>query len=191
MRAVVGAAWRVAGAAGAAFVTPTPPVTLGRPSRAWLVVAGLAFVVSLIAFVHSIDRTAIGPWRFSVRDPFRPVIIACVAAAWFVRRRWRLLPRVRPAIAAAAAATGAPATGGAGAPGSAPIDPTAIASTAIATTIAFQRRVIGDLLIAIPSGSINCGSVLETELCRASAHVPVCCPASLRAKVAELADAPA
>ena len=68
-----------------------------RPSYVWLLVASVAIVVAAVAFVHPIDRTAIGPWRFSVRDPLRPLFLGLLAAAWFAGRRWSVLARLSPA----------------------------------------------------------------------------------------------
>ena len=78
-----------------AFVQTVPPVK--RPSYVWLLVASVAIVVAAVAFVHPIDRTAIGPWRFSVRDPSRPLFLGLLAAAWFAGRRWSVVARLSPA----------------------------------------------------------------------------------------------
>ena len=78
-----------------AFVQTETPVR--RPSYVWLLVASVAIVVAAVAFVHPIDRTAIGPWRFSVRDPLRPLFLGLLAAAWFAGRRWSVLARLSPA----------------------------------------------------------------------------------------------
>ena len=78
-----------------AFVQSVPPAK--RPSYLWLLVASVAIVVAAVAFVHPIDRTAIGPWRFSVRDPSRPLFLGLLAAAWFAGRRWSVLARLSPA----------------------------------------------------------------------------------------------
>ena len=80
-----------------AFVQTVPPVK--RPSYLWLLVASVAIGVAAVAFVHPIDRTAIGPWRFSVRDPSRPLFLGLLAAAWFAGRRWSVLARLSPAAA--------------------------------------------------------------------------------------------
>ena len=66
----------------------------------WLLVASVAIVVAAVAFVYPIDRTAIGPWRFSVRDPLRPLFLGLLAAAWFAGRRWSVLARLSPAASA-------------------------------------------------------------------------------------------
>jgi hypothetical protein len=81
-----------------AFVQTVAPVK--RPSYVWLLVASIAIVVAAVAFVHPIDRTAIGPWRFSVRDPLRPLFLGLLAAAWFAGRRWSVLARLSPAASA-------------------------------------------------------------------------------------------
>ena len=81
-----------------AFVQTVTPVR--RPSYVWLLVAIVAIVVAAVAFVHPIDRTAIGPWRFSVRDPLRPLFLGLLAAAWFAGRRWSVLARLSPAASA-------------------------------------------------------------------------------------------
>ena len=78
-----------------AFVRTAAPVR--RPSYLWLVVATVAIAVAGVAFVQPVDRTAIGPLRFSVRDPFRPLFIGLLAAAWFAGRRWSVLTRLSPA----------------------------------------------------------------------------------------------
>ncbi len=78
-----------------AFVQTVTPVR--RPSYVWLLVASVAIVVAAVTFVHPIDRTAIGPWRFSVRDPLRPLLLGLMAAAWFAGRRWSVLARLSPA----------------------------------------------------------------------------------------------
>ena len=78
-----------------AFVQTVTPVR--RPSHVWLLVASVAIVVAAVAFVYPIDRTAIGPWRFSVRDPLRPLFLGLLAAAWFAGRRWSVLARLSPA----------------------------------------------------------------------------------------------
>ena len=82
-------------AATSAFEQTVTPVR--RPSYVWLLVASVAIVVAAVTFVHPIDRTAIGPLRFSVRDPFRPLFLGLVAAAWYVGRRWSVLARLSPA----------------------------------------------------------------------------------------------
>ena len=71
-----------------------------RPSYVWLLVASVAIVVAAVAFVYPIDRTAIGPLRFSVRDPLRPLFLGLLAAAWFAGRRWSVLARLSPAASA-------------------------------------------------------------------------------------------
>jgi hypothetical protein len=78
-----------------AFVQTVTPAR--RPSYVWLLVASVAIVVAAVAFVHPIDRTAIGPWRFSVRDPSRPLFLGLLAAAWFAGRRWSVMARLSPA----------------------------------------------------------------------------------------------
>jgi hypothetical protein len=81
-----------------AFVQTVTPAR--RPSYVWLLVASVAIVVAAVAFVHPIDRTSIGPWRFSVRDPLRPLFLSLLAAAWFAGRRWSVLARLSPAASA-------------------------------------------------------------------------------------------
>jgi hypothetical protein len=78
-----------------AFVRTAAPVR--RPSYLWLVVATVAIAVAAVAFVQPVDRTAIGPLRFSVRDPFRPLFLGLLSAAWFAARRWSVYARLSPA----------------------------------------------------------------------------------------------
>jgi hypothetical protein len=66
----------------------------GRPSRIWLAVAGAFLIVSAVLFVHPVDRTEIGSFRFSARDPWRPLSIGLLAGLWFAGQRWRLLTRL-------------------------------------------------------------------------------------------------
>lgn len=84
--------------AAKAFVHTVTPAS--RPSFVWLLVASVAIVVAAVAFVYPIDRTAIGPLRFSVRDPLRPLLLSLLAAAWFAGRRWSVLARLSPAASA-------------------------------------------------------------------------------------------
>jgi hypothetical protein len=78
-----------------AFVQTVTPVR--RPSSVWLLVASVALAVAAFASVHPIDRTAIGPWRFSVRDPLRPLVVGLLAAGWYAGRRWSVPTRLWPA----------------------------------------------------------------------------------------------
>jgi hypothetical protein len=84
----------MASAARALVFTEAP---VRRPSYIWLLVAGVALAVAAVAFVRPIDRTAIGPVTFSVRDPFRPLLLGLLAAGWFTGRRWSLPARLRQA----------------------------------------------------------------------------------------------
>ena len=80
----------------------------GHPSRIWLVVCGVFLIVAAALFIHPIDRTEIGSFRFSARDPWRPLYLALVAALWFVSQRWRFPARVGRAARAVPGAIAAP-----------------------------------------------------------------------------------
>ena len=61
-------------AAGALLIT-WRPATHG-PSSWWLIVAGVCFVWAIAIALHPVERTTIGPLRFSATDPTRPLLIA-------------------------------------------------------------------------------------------------------------------
>lgn len=57
------------------------------PGRWWLVVAGLSLACAVAVLIHPIQRTPIGPWTVTAKDPSRPLALALITAGWFVFRR--------------------------------------------------------------------------------------------------------
>lgn len=139
---VVRAVWGAVRATCGAFVEPTPALSPGRVSRAWLIVAGLALALAVFTFVRPIDRTPIGPWRVSVRDPFRPLIVAIAAGAWFAGWRWRLITRLRSTMPAARANASAARAS------------SAVAAPSASAWLAAQRRFVRALLLGGVVGSV-------------------------------------
>ena len=80
---------------GSAVQTVRAPVgPPGHPSVIWLVISGVLVIVAVALFIHPIDRTEIGSFRFSARDPWRPLYIGILAALWFASQRWRFPARL-------------------------------------------------------------------------------------------------
>ncbi len=122
---------RSVGAFGrAAFASVTP---LGEPSRWWLVIAGVFTFAAVVLSVYPLERTEIGPLRFSARDPWRAMYIALPAALWYAGRRWHLLTRLRRGVPAAR-------------DGVTPVG-TALTAALRATLPGIDSRMIGAILI--------------------------------------------
>jgi uncharacterized membrane protein len=68
--------------------------------RALLAIAALSTVWAVIVAIHPIERTNLGPVRFSSRDPWPAIYVAMATAGWYSARRWRWRKRVRRAAPA-------------------------------------------------------------------------------------------
>jgi hypothetical protein len=69
--------------AGALLIAWRPPASQG-PNSWWLIVAGVCFVWAVAIALDPIERTTIGPLRFSATDPTRPLLIALLAGGWYL-----------------------------------------------------------------------------------------------------------
>jgi hypothetical protein len=99
VRACLRALWRFTVSVFQAFAADAQPP--GRPSRIWLVVAGAFVILGAALFIQPIDRTEIGSFRFSARDPWRPLSVGLLAGLWFAGQRWRLPTRLARAARSA------------------------------------------------------------------------------------------
>ena len=68
--------------AGALSIAWRPAAPHG-PSSWWLIAAGVCLAWAIAIALHPIERTTLGPLRFSATDPTRPLLIAILASGWF------------------------------------------------------------------------------------------------------------
>ena len=99
-------------------------------------------IVALALFIHPIDRTEIGSFRFSARDPWRPLYLGVLAALWFASRRWRVPARVGRAARAVPGAIAAPDAA-----------TTAAATAPLAAGVPHWRRLVPWMLAAAGLGA--------------------------------------